>query len=47
MRRRWSKWCMIMKGGVTGGFFFSRVVEGEIITNLCYIIIGGMFTLVI
>ena len=27
--------------------FFSRVVEGEIIINLCYIIIGGMFTLVI
>ena len=47
MRRIFKKWCLIMKGGFTGGFFLRRIREGVIIRNLCYVIICGMLTLVI
>ena len=34
-------------GELTGGWFLRIIREGEIIINLCYMIIGGLFTLVI
>ena len=30
--------------GVTEGWFLRRMVEGEIIINIFYMIIGGIFT---
>ena len=44
MTRIWRKWCLMMKEGVTEGWFLRRMVEGEIIINIFYMIIGGIFT---
>ena len=33
------------RGRVTGGWFLRRMREGEIIINVCYMMIGGMFIL--
>ena len=45
MRRRWRKWCLMMKGGVIGEWFWGIMREGEIIRNILCMIIGVMFIL--
>ena len=47
MMRRWRKCYLMMKGEVSGGWFLRIIKEGKININLCYMIIGGIFTLVI
>ena len=41
------KWCLMIKGEVTRGWLLRRIMEGEIIRNIRYMIIDGKFTLVI
>ena len=47
MRTIWRKWCLMMNLVVTGGCFLRIMREGDIIRNICYMIIGGMFTSVL